>query len=553
MMVEPELCVEKSTLLQFSEMQEIDQASGMEGTEENVQNVQVTRKSVDDAAELQATPEAGAAVANGSMDKEPDPPPSNDGAKSGSAPAPKNKQPPSEMDMMKERFAKLLLGEDMSGGGKGVSSALALSNAITNLAEQSKLEPMSPERKARWKKEIGWLLSVTDYIVEFVASEQKSKDGTSMEIMTTQQRRDLLMNIPALKKLDAMLLATLDNFTNQHDFWYVSKDADESEKGVQRGDKWWLPTVKVPPNGLSEESRQFLQKQKESVNQVLKASMAINAQILSDIDIPENYIESLPRNGKASLGELIYRSITVEFFDPQQFLSTMDLSSEHKVLDLKNRIEASIVIWKRKMHQKDAKSGWGLAVSAEKRELFEERAETILLLLKHQFPGLPQSSLDISKIQYNRDVGMSVLESYSRVLETLANTVMSRIEDVLYADSVAQNPSLAVVKVEQPTDPLPSPTISNPPNPEEEAEKMSSPAPGAAPETPTSMTLSDFMGWKDEPAEPEVKSSPTPNMETPVKEEEDNGPFKYASSTLKKYLYIDKIDMTGLKSPIARH
>lgn len=39
-----------------------------------------------------------------------------------------------DMEMMKERFAKLLLGEDMSGGGKGVSSALALSNAITNLA-----------------------------------------------------------------------------------------------------------------------------------------------------------------------------------------------------------------------------------------------------------------------------------------------------------------------------------------------------------------------------------------------------------------------------------
>lgn len=35
---------------------------------------------------------------------------------------------------MKERFAKLLLGEDMSGAGNGVSSALALSNAVTNLA-----------------------------------------------------------------------------------------------------------------------------------------------------------------------------------------------------------------------------------------------------------------------------------------------------------------------------------------------------------------------------------------------------------------------------------
>lgn len=38
-----------------------------------------------------------------------------------------------ELDMMKERFAKLLLGEDMSGSGKGVCTALAISNAITNL------------------------------------------------------------------------------------------------------------------------------------------------------------------------------------------------------------------------------------------------------------------------------------------------------------------------------------------------------------------------------------------------------------------------------------
>lgn len=80
----------------------------------------------------------------------------------------------------------------------------------------------------------------------------------------------------------------------------------------------------------------------------------------------------------------------------------MDLSSEHKILDLKNRIEASIVIWKRKMNQKDGKSAWGSAVSLEKRELFEERAETILLILKQRFPGIPQSALDVSKIQYNR-------------------------------------------------------------------------------------------------------------------------------------------------------
>lgn len=93
-----------------------------------------------------------------------------------------------DMELMKEKFCKLLLGEDMSGGGKGVSSALALSNAITNVAasvfgEQSKLEPMSEKGKTRWKKEIDWLLSVTDYIVEFVPSQQKSKDGSNMEVI----------------------------------------------------------------------------------------------------------------------------------------------------------------------------------------------------------------------------------------------------------------------------------------------------------------------------------------------------------------------------------
>lgn len=38
-----------------------------------------------------------------------------------------------ELEMMKERFSKLLLGEDMSGGGKGECTAVTISNAITNL------------------------------------------------------------------------------------------------------------------------------------------------------------------------------------------------------------------------------------------------------------------------------------------------------------------------------------------------------------------------------------------------------------------------------------
>ncbi|KAK9060766.1 hypothetical protein SSX86_021472 [Deinandra increscens subsp. villosa] len=442
-----------------------------------------------------------------------------------------------ELEQMKDRFAKLLLKEDMSGGGKGVSSALALSNAITNLAasafgEQRKLAPMPEDRKNKWRREIGWLLSVTDYIVEFVPSQQTSKGGSNKEVMTTRQRCDLRMNILALKKLDAMLIGCLDNFKNQKEFWYVSKDANESEKGVQRSDKWWLPTVKVPPKGLSEESRKWMQYQKDCVNQVLKASMAINAEILSEMEIPDNYIDNLPKNGRESLGDSIYKCITVDSFDPSQLLSTMDLSTEINVLDLKNKIEASIVIWKRKMNHKDSKSSWSTSISMEKRELFEDRAETILLLLKQQFPGLPQSSLEISKIEYNKDVGHAILESYSRVLESLANTVMNRIEDVLYADNVAQDPSLLEKKR----------TMSSRRTPDESKGQT----PGQTPTgSPTSMTLSDFMGW-------------SVDQETNSPKSEDKETEKYQSKSAKilartKNSYMEKLEAYKLRSPTTRH
>lgn len=88
----------------------------------------------------------------------------------------------------------------------------------------------------------------------------------------------------------------LDNFKDQNEFSYVSKD-DESERGQNKrtDDKWWIPTPKVPPNGLSEVTRKWLQFQKDSVHQVLKAAMAINAQVISEMNIPENYIDSLPK------------------------------------------------------------------------------------------------------------------------------------------------------------------------------------------------------------------------------------------------------------------
>lgn len=234
----------------------------------------------------------------------------------------------------------------------------------------------------------------------------------------------------------------------------------------------------------------------------------------------------------------------------------MDLSSEHKVLDLKNRIEASIVIWKRKMNNKDSKSSWGSAVSIEKREIFEDRAETILLLIKQKFPGLPQSSLEISKIQYNlvkknlflwlyififmvlidyillllkyaQDVGQSILESYSRVIESLAYTVLSRIDDVLNADALARNAAVSI---------------------EEEKAAMESSSESQ------SMTLLDFMNWPSSNGREDVQRNSSADNEEDSKDDNETQTVRKPSKHSLKKSYWDKIEMLyAIKSPIVRH
>jgi hypothetical protein len=118
-----------------------------------------------------------------------------------------------DVEMMKERFAKLLLGEDMSGSGKGVCTALAISNAITNLCatifgQLWRLEPLSSEKKEMWRREMEWILSVSDHIVELTPSTQTYPDGNKFEVMTCRPRFDLFINLPALRKLDNMLLVS---------------------------------------------------------------------------------------------------------------------------------------------------------------------------------------------------------------------------------------------------------------------------------------------------------------------------------------------------------
>ncbi|WOL18180.1 hypothetical protein Cni_G26973 [Canna indica] len=373
----------------------------------------------------------------------------------------------SEVELVKERFAKLLLGEDMSGSGQGVCAALAISNAITNLSasvfgELWRLEPLAPQKKAMWRREMDWLLSVSDHIVELIPSIQEFPGGGTFEVMVSRPRTDLHINLPALKKLDAMLLGMLDGFSDT-EFWYVDRgilvgDADDVGSGARpssfgrpsfrQEEKWWLPCPRVPPAGLSQEARKRLQLSRDCANQILKAAMAINSGVLAEMEIPDVYFETLPKNGKSCLGDTVYRYITADQFSPESLLNCLELSSEHYTLEIVNRIEAAVHVWRLKGQNKNSqskakKSSWsdrvkGLVSDTERCIFLAQRAEGLLQSLRLCYPALPQTTLDMNKIQYNKDVGQSILESYSRVMESLAFNIVARIDDVIFVDDATK-------------------------------------------------------------------------------------------------------------------
>ncbi|KVH89098.1 Plant specific Rop nucleotide exchanger, PRONE, partial [Cynara cardunculus var. scolymus] len=248
-----------------------------------------------------------------------------------------------ELEMMKERFSKLLLGEDMSGSGKGVSTAVTVSNAITNLyasmfGQHQKLEPLHPEKKMMWKREMNCLLSVCDYIVEFIPASQNLQNGKAMEKNERKPSRDHDI---------------LESF-EETEFWYVeqgSMSANSRSGSFRRipqpqrkDEKWWLPVPCVPSEGLSEKARKNLRQKRDSANQIHKAAMAINSSILAEMEIPHTYIVSLPK--------------------------------------LADRVEASMYTWRRKACASHSKTSWEMVKQhvaeterSDKNVVLAERAD----------------------------------------------------------------------------------------------------------------------------------------------------------------------------------
>jgi len=85
----------------------------------------------------------------------------------------------------------------------------------------------------------------------------------------------------------------------------------------------------------------------------------------------------------------MYKLITDDYFDPEELLRSVDLSDEHNIVDLKNRVEASVVIWQKKMTHKDSKLSWGHNVSHEKRGMLKGGQKMFFSLSSTDFPASP--------------------------------------------------------------------------------------------------------------------------------------------------------------------
>lgn len=360
-----------------------------------------------------------------------------------------------DLEIMKEKFAKLLLGEDITGGSKGVSTALAISNAITNLAasvfgELWKLEPLPEERKNKWQREMDWLLSPTNYMIELVPAKQSGTNGRTLEIMTPKARADIHMNLPALQKLDSMLLETLDSMVDT-EFWYaeVGSRAEGRSRSAGQSKRWWLPSPHVPATGLSDSERTKLLNQGKLVNQVFKAAKSINESMLLEMSVPDMIKDALPKSGKECLGEELYKMLTAELTNARDIIDLLNLQSEHSALETINKLEAAILSWKDRIAEQSSgkspvRTSWSFMKDSlsemDKMEILLNRAEALLQQLKIRYPNLPQTFLDVVKIQYGKDVGHSILEAYSRVLANLAFCILSRVGDILQED-ILSNPN----------------------------------------------------------------------------------------------------------------
>jgi hypothetical protein len=64
-------------------------------------------------------------------------------------------------------------------------SPSSLSFAATIFGQLWRMEPLLPEKKAMWRREMEWLLCLSDHVVELMPTWQTFPDGTKLEVTSS--------------------------------------------------------------------------------------------------------------------------------------------------------------------------------------------------------------------------------------------------------------------------------------------------------------------------------------------------------------------------------
>lgn len=103
--------------------------------------------------------------------------------------------------------------------------------------------------------------------------------------------------------------------------------------------------------------------------------------------------------------------LTAELTNARDIIDLLNLQSEHSALETINKLEAAILSWKDRIAEQSSgkspvRTSWSFMKDSlsemDKMEILLNRAEALLQQLKIRYPNLPQTFLDVVKIQYGK-------------------------------------------------------------------------------------------------------------------------------------------------------
>lgn len=106
--------------------------------------------------------------------------------------------------------------------------------------------------------------------------------------------------------------------------------------------------------------------------------------------------------------------------------NSLSLKSENSALEVVNRLEGSILVWKERITDQasgksPARRSWSFVKDPiselDKLEFLLSQAEALVQQLKFKYPNLPQTFINVTKIQY----GMVRIVSTSKICSNATN------------------------------------------------------------------------------------------------------------------------------------